>query len=46
MTFSRRDVEAMIEEARNFAAEWLELRAIHQNRLYGYCLRAALKVMH
>ena len=42
--FSRADVEAMIAEARLFAAEWAELRAQQRNRMHGYCLRAPLKV--
>lgn len=42
--FSRGDVEAMIEEARGFAAEYSELSAYHRNALCGYCLQAPLKV--
>ena len=37
-------VLAMIGDAREFAAEWAELRAVLRNRLHGYCLRAPLKV--
>lgn len=35
---------AMVAEARAFAAEWIELRAIHRNRLHGFCLQSPLKV--
>lgn len=44
LQYSRADVESMIQEARLFAAEWAELRAVHKNRLHGYCLRVPLKV--
>ena len=35
-----------LQEARDFAAEWVELRALHQNKLCGRCLRAPLQVSH
>jgi hypothetical protein len=34
-----------LQEARDFAAEWAELRPLHQNKLAGKCLRAPLQVM-
>ena len=34
----------LLQEARDFAAEWVELRALHQNKLCGRCLRAPLQV--
>ena len=34
-----------VQEARDFAAEWVELRPLHQNKLAGRCLRAPLQVM-
>ena len=33
-----------LQEARDFAAEWVELRALHHNKLCGRCLRAPLQV--
>ena len=34
-----------VQEARDFAAEWAELRPLHQNKLAGRCLRSPLQVM-
>ncbi len=33
-----------VQEARDFAAEWAELRPLHQNKLAGQCVRASLQV--
>lgn len=41
---SRQQLERMICHAREFAAEWTELRAVLRNRLSGFCLQAPLKV--
>jgi len=46
LSMGKVQVLAMVGEARAFAAEWVELRAIHRNRLHGYCLRSPLKVSH
>ena len=32
-----------VQEARDFAAEWVELRPLYQNKLCGRCLRAPLQ---
>ena len=32
-----------IAEAREFAAEWAELRAVFQSRLFGVCVRSPLQ---
>lgn len=37
-------LENWIQEGRDFAAEWVELRPLHQNKLCGRCLRAPLQV--
>ena len=37
-------LEQWMQEARDFAAEWAELRPLHQNKLCGRCLRAPLQV--
>ena len=37
-------LEQWMQEARDFAAEWTELRPLHQNKLCGRCLRAPLQV--
>lgn len=37
-------LEQWLQEACEFAAEWAELRPLHQNRLCGRCLRAPLQV--
>ena len=34
---------AMLAEARDFAAEWRELRGLHQSRLHGRVLRVPLQ---
>ena len=34
-----------LQEAWDFAAEWAELRPLHQNKLAGKCLSAPLQVM-
>lgn len=36
-------LESMLADAREFAAEWLEMRPVFQNRLFGQCLRAPLQ---
>lgn len=41
---SAEEVEGWIGEARDFAAEWGELRAVHQNQLAGTPLRCPLQV--
>lgn len=42
--YSRADVEAFIQEARLFAAEFSELSAHSRRALIGYCLRLPLQV--
>ena len=41
---TRAQAAGWIAEAREFAAEWSELRAVFQNRLYGVCVRSPLQV--
>lgn len=38
-------LQAMLAEARDFVADWLELRPVFQHRLHGQCLRPPLQVM-
>ena len=44
-SLTRPQVEGLIAEARDFAAEWKELNAHVRKRLYGFCLRAPLAVI-
>ena len=37
-------LEGMLADAREFVAEWLEMRPVYQHRLFGQCLRAPLQV--
>ena len=37
-------LEAMLTEARDFVAEWQEMRPVFQHRLFGQCLRPPLQV--
>ena len=37
-------LEQWLQEAQDFAAEWAELRPLHQNKLCRRCLRAPLQV--
>lgn len=37
-------LEGMLADARDFVAEWLEMRPVYQHRLFGQCLRAPLQV--
>lgn len=37
-------LEAMLADAREFVADWLEMRPVFQHRLFGQCLRAPLQV--
>ena len=41
---TRPTLEAMLSEARDFVAEWLEMRPVFQHRLFGQCLRPPLQV--
>lgn len=37
-------LEGMLADAREFVAEWLEMRPVYQHRLFGQFLRAPLQV--
>ena len=37
-------LEVMLSDAREFVAEWLEMRPVFQHRLFGQCLRPSLQV--
>ncbi len=37
-------LEVMLSDAREFVAEWLEMRPVFQHRLLGQCLRPPLQV--
>lgn len=37
-------LQAMLAEARDFVAEWQEMRPVFQHRLFGQCLRPPLQV--
>ena len=37
-------LEVMLSDAREFVAEWLEMRPVFQHRLFGQCLRPPLQV--
>ena len=41
---TRPKLEGMLADAKEFAAEWLEMRPVFQNRLFGHCMRAPLQV--
>ena len=43
---TRPTLEAMLTEARDFVAEWQEMRPVFQHRLFGQCLRPPLQVKH
>ena len=43
---TRPTLEAMLTEARDFVAEWQEMRPVFQHRLFGQCLRPPLQVEH
>ncbi|DBA70641.1 TPA: hypothetical protein ACH3X2_012024 [Trebouxia sp. C0005] len=38
-------LEVMLSDAREFVAEWLEMRPVFQHRLFGQCLRPPLQEM-
>lgn len=40
-----RQVRAIVVAAREFAAEWTELRSIFQSKLFGHVLRPPLQVL-
>ncbi|KAK9812930.1 hypothetical protein WJX72_005929 [[Myrmecia] bisecta] len=40
---SRADVEAWVADAREFAAEWVEMRSVFQSKLFGQVLRHPLQ---
>ena len=37
-------LEVMLSDAREFVADWLEMRPVFQHRLFGQCLRPPLQV--
>lgn len=37
-------LEGMLSDAKEFVAEWLEMRPVFQHRLFGQCMRAPLQV--
>lgn len=37
-------LEGMLTDAKEFVAEWLEMRPVFQHRLFGQCMRAPLQV--
>ena len=41
---TRRVLEVMLSDAREFVADWLEMRPVFQHRLFGQCLRPPLQV--
>ena len=41
---TRRVLEVMLSDAREFVADWLEMRPVLQHRLFGQCLRPPLQV--
>ncbi len=41
---TRSVLEVMLSDAREFVAEWLEMRPVFQHRLFGQCLRPPLQV--
>ena len=41
---TRTMLQAMLAEARDFVAEWQEMRPVFQHRLFGQCLRPPLQV--
>ena len=38
-------LQIMLADAREFVADWLEMRPVFQHRLFGHCLRPPLQVL-